>query len=185
MAGDSRCSPTGHAPKLRFQSPNGKRVRRSRLTRSPSFLARLAGSKPTTLGSVAKYSIQLSYSREAPQYSLALRESPRRSSLQREARGVHAMGSACRPFLLAIAARASQARRRARRATRRHPPPTRAFAATAPELTLEQCLPSAQARCPSRGRGCAAFQALNPVRPDPTRAGIKASDRVCAHRAAG
>jgi hypothetical protein len=45
--------------------------KRAHLTMDPLYLVRLAGIEPTTPWFVAKYSIQLSYSREKQDYSRA------------------------------------------------------------------------------------------------------------------
>ncbi len=50
-------------------NPNAQKKKGTRFSSSPYILVRLAGIEPTTPWFVAKYSIQLSYSREGRYYS--------------------------------------------------------------------------------------------------------------------
>src|SRR5450830_481062 len=55
----------------------GRKDKRAHLTMDPLYLVRLAGIEPTTPWFVAKYSIQLSYSREKLNYSTSFAQNGR------------------------------------------------------------------------------------------------------------
>ena len=134
------------------------------------MLVRLAGFEPTTPWFVAKYSIQLSYSREARNYSSRPLVTPRRAAALVSSGGA----APHRPRCAASSASAIQALRRAAAAQRRRR--RAACSSSAPRLAPQLALGERAAGGAERRRRRAAARA----RPTP---GAAATRRRCRRRA--